>query len=430
MTDEAGSASVEMVITEITPAAVLDAGSQTLDTALLLRLRASLELLAPGSVLEVRAAHTGLREDLGAWCRLSGHELITVADAGAHTRYLIRKRDASAPKPLSGWGTRLPPRPDGPSLRDWLATAGGAPPVEAPVYYGFVPRGATVEPGMPDYPFRLNQRDDVWAASIADLYEQATAQQWHAGRDIPWSMLRPLPDATERAVCQVMTFLAENEYSALYIPAKFLPRINAQYAEVVLFLSTVINDEARHIEVFTKRALANGGGLQVATALTEWSLYSLFIQEDYFRSGFLLHVLGEGSFLDLLEFIERHAPEPVTAEIVRRARQDEGRHVAYGIAHAREQIHARPGSVEELIAAAEERSEMLRATSGANPALTQALSVLAGGGDGPTQTSDGFEAVRQLFVDMAEHRVRRLLQAGIERRVAEHISQLHTPNFM
>jgi hypothetical protein len=234
----------------------------------------------------------------------------------------------------------------------------------------------------------------------------------------------------ERSVCQVMTFLAENEYAALYIPARFLPRINAQYIEVVLFLGTVINDEARHIEAFTKRALANGGGLQHAAAITEWSLYSLLLQEDYFKASFLLHVLGEGTFLELLEFIERHAPDPVTAEIVRRARLDEGRHVAYGIAHARERIAAEPEKVDELIAATEARASALQSTSSANPMLMQALATLAGGGSRPEQISEGLQSVRRLQIEMGEGRVRRLVQIGLDRSIARELSALHTPNFM
>jgi TusA-related sulfurtransferase len=430
MTDEAGSASARMTVTELSPVATIDAGPLGLSTGLLLQLRTTLAPLEAGSAVEVRSARADLRQDLAAWCRLNGHELIA-ADAGDHSRFFIRKGPAAAVQPRPNGGSHPPVQTDGgPSLRDWLAGHAGQPPVEAPVYYGFVPRGAAVEPGTPSYPFRLNRRADVWAANIAELYEQATAQQWHAGRDVPWPALAPLPEEIERAVCQVMTFLAENEYSALYIPAKFLPRINAQYVEVVLFLSTVINDEARHIEVFTKRALANGGGLQVATALTEWSLYSLFVQEDYFRSGFLLHVLGEGAFLELLEFVERYAPDPVTAEIARRARLDEGRHVAYGIAHVRERLRAEPVREQELVAAAEERVAALQATSGANLPLAEALAVLAGGGTEPSQLARGVEAVRTLFQEMAERRVHRLQQLGLSAAAAEQISALHTPNFM
>jgi hypothetical protein len=429
MTDEASFASASFSVTEFTPAAVIDAGPGNTGAPLLLQLRVTLAPLRVRAVVEVRSPRPDLREDLLAWCRLSGHELVAAADAGDHTRFFICKGGSAAALETSDWGIRLPARESGPSLRDWFIGRREVPD-DAPTYFGFVPRGAVVEPGMPDYPFRLNRRNDVWAENLADLYEQATSQQWHTGRDIPWERLQPLPDDLERAVCQAMTFLAENEYSALYIPAKFLPRINAQYIEAVLFLSTVINDEARHIEVFTKRALANGGGLQVATALTEWSLYSLFIQEDYFRSGFLLHVLGEGTFLELLEFIERHAPDPVTAEIVRRARLDEGRHVAYGIAHVREQLRAEPAREEELVAATEERSAVLQATSGANAALMEALAVLAGGGTGAAEMARGVEYVRSLFQSMAERRVHRLLQLGLSPATAEQISALHTPNFM
>ena len=283
---------------------------------------------------------------------------------------------------------------------------------------------------MPEFPYTLNRRPEVWADNIADLYEQATAQQWNASTDIAWDSLPRLPDDVERAVCQVMTFLAENEYAALYIPSRFLPRINAQYTEVVLFLATVINDEARHIEAFTKRAVANGGGLQYSASLTEWSLHSLLVQEDYFQSSFLLHVLGEGTFLDLLDFLARFAPDPVTADVVRRARQDEGRHVAYGIAHVREQLRADPTKSEALVTAAEERSAVLQATTGANPMVMEALAIISGGGSLPEQMARGVEAVRALFNDMHEYRVRRMLQLGLDEATAQKISRLHTPNFM
>ena len=431
MTDDDATPQGAFAVVGITPAAVVDGGSRTAGVGLLLQVRTTLAPLPPGAVVEVHSTEPSVREDLAAWCRLTGNEFLTAADAGRHTTYFIRKGGAAARWEVPDWGNRLPQRRPGVlDLRDWFVGRRATVPAEAPTYYGFIPRGAVAEPGLPEYPFRLNHKADVWADTLADLYEQATAQQWNASTDIPWSQLRPLPDDLERAVCQVMTFLAENEYAALYIPAKFLPRINAQYIEAVLFLSTVINDEARHIEAFTKRALANGGGLQVAAALTEWSLYSLLVQEDYFRSSFLLHVLGEGTFLDLLEFIERYAPEPVTAEIVRRARLDEGRHVAYGIAHVREQLQREPARVGELIAATEERAAALQATSGANPVLMEALAVLAGGGSGPEQMARGVEAVRSLFATMADHRVRRLLQIGLDRITAEQLSALHTPNFM
>lgn len=415
----------------VTPAATVDGGHLDAGNGLLLQVRNAMARLQPEQVLEVRSAHPEVGEDLRAWCRLTMNQFMAQVDAGDHAKYFLRKGPAATSREQPDWGVRLPQRQGGTvHMRDWFVGRVGQVPEEAPVYYGFVPRGAVPELGMPDYPYTLNRKVDVWAGSIAELYEQAKTQQWNATTDIPWSQLRPLPDDLERAVCQVMTFLAENEYAALYIPAKFIPRINAQYAEIILFLSTIINDEARHIEAFTKRALANGGGLQYSAALTEWSLNSLLVQEDYFRSSFLLHVLGEGTFLELLEFIEKHAPDPATSEVARRARLDEGRHVAYGIAHVKEHLQREPAKVDELLAAAEERADALQAASGSNPILMEALAVLAGGGSGPAQMARGVEAVRELYRSMHDYRIRRMLQIGLDRATAEKIAELHTPNFM
>jgi TusA-related sulfurtransferase len=415
---------------EATPAAVVDLGALRSSDGALLILRNAFEHLAHGDVLEVRSAEPSARVDLLPWVRLSGNEVIGEADAGGETRFFLRKR-APPRTPSADWGTHLPRRDGGAiDVRDWLVGRAGQIEEVAPTYFGFVPRGAVQELPAPTYPYSINRRLDVWSDNLGDLYEQAKTQQWDATHDIPWATLKPLPDRVEWAVCQLMTFLAENEYAALYIPGKFLPRINAHYVEAVLFLATIINDEARHIEAFTKRALANGGGLQTAASLTEYSLHGLLIQDDYFRSSFLLHVLGEGTFLDLLEFIERHAPDPATREVVRRARLDEGRHVAYGIGHVRDVLASDPARSEELVAAAEERAETLQAASGANPAVMEALAILAAGSDAPSRLGPGFAAVQDLFRQMHAARVRRMLQIGLDQPTAEKISQLHTPNFM
>ncbi|MGH7301427.1 MAG: sulfurtransferase TusA family protein, partial [Candidatus Rokuibacteriota bacterium] len=44
--------------------------------------------LAPGEVLEVRSTDPGAREDLPAWCRLTGHEFLAMHGP----RYFLRKR--------------------------------------------------------------------------------------------------------------------------------------------------------------------------------------------------------------------------------------------------------------------------------------------------------------------------------------------------
>ncbi len=415
----------------VTPDLVVDGGNLDCGSGLLLIIRKAMNRLDQGQILEIDSTEISVREDLPAWCRMTQNEFLTALDGGDRIKYLVRKGPGTSAWGQPDWDVRLPRRGGGRvDVRDWLVGRVGEVPEEAPTYYGFVPRGAVPEPGMPDYGFAINRREEVWADNIGDLYEQAKAAQWDASTAIAWDDLPRLDDDVERAVCQIMTFLAENEYSALYIPSKFLPRINPQFTEVVLFLATVVNDEARHIEAFTKRALANGGGLQYASAATEWSLYSLLVQEDYFNSSFLLHVLGEGTFLDLLRFCEEHAPDPVTLDVVRRARQDEARHVAYGVAHLKHQLQQHPDHLERLLAAVEDRADAIAATTGATPFVMEALAVLAGRGASPSQMSAGVEHVKALYHTMHQNRIQRLTQAGVPPAMAEKMSDLHTPNFM
>ena len=296
---------------------------------------------------------------------------------------------------------------------------------EAPDGHGLAPRGAVVEPSLPDFGFRVTRKADCWCDDVPALYERAKLEQWDAARDIPWSQLPELPEEIERAVCQLMTFLVENEYVALILPAKFIPRIDPHYTEVSLLLATQVKDEARHIEVYTKRALANGGGLQYVTASTQWALKSLMTQENYLKASFLLHLLGEGTFLELLKFAEEIAPDPVTRVILARTRQDEARHVAYGVSHIRQLLCDDPGMGQTLLEAAEERSSFLRATSGINPFVQRALGILAGGGTTESEFERGLERVREFYQRLHDIRVHRLTMVGLDEGTARRISELH-----
>jgi len=66
---------------------LLDAGSGGCEEGALLKLRDLMKGLEPGQVLEVRSTDPGVREDLPAWCRLTGHEFLGAKGA----RYFVRK---------------------------------------------------------------------------------------------------------------------------------------------------------------------------------------------------------------------------------------------------------------------------------------------------------------------------------------------------
>jgi TusA-related sulfurtransferase len=414
------------------PAATFDAEDLDLASGLIVALDVCLSDVEVGEILELRSRNPAVAHELPAWCRGTGHRLLAHEPDGDVSVFLIERGELGSLmfKDRPEWGVTPAFRHDGFDTRDWLIGKAGEIPARADPNTGFAPRGAVIEEGAPPFPYTELERDRVWARNVASLYEQATASQWDASADIRWRDLRPLPVHLERAVCQIMTHLAENEYAALYVPARFLPRIHPHYTEVALFLATQVNDEARHIEAFTKRALANGGGLQVSSALTQTSLKSLLEQEDFSQASFLLSVLGEGTFLEYLAFVERFAPDPVTAEIARRARVDEARHVAFGVEHARHFLATDPDRGPGLLDAVRKRASYLADASGTTPHVEQALVILAAGGVTPSRIRDGVSHVRRLQRTMHERRITRLTQLGFTRDDAVEMSELHTPNFM
>lgn len=386
----------------------VDGGDLPLGGGLLALVRPALSLLRPGGQLAVLSSAPSVAQDLPAWCRVEHHDYLG-ADLlpDGRTAHRIARGPLGV---LRGPDAGIPERAD-------PAT-------------GFAPRGASVEPGGPAYPFTLVERDHVLPPEVAELYQQAVSSQWVADRDIPWATVKPLPDALERAVGQTMTFLAENELSALYVPSKFLPKIHPAYAEVAMFLATQLNDESRHIEVFLRRARAGGGGLGISSVTTSQSLLSLLELADFTEAAFLLSVLGEGTFLDLLRFVERFAPDEATQLLAQKARVDETRHVHFGLAHVRHALGRDPSLYGRLEAAVRRRAATMAAAGGVPAPLADALTILAAGGADPRGIRKGHDAFRDLLETMHVNRTKRLEHAGFSAEQAKTLSDLHTPNFM
>ena len=76
---------------EITVSAVCDGGDQGCGGGLLLLMLQAIKRLESGSVLEVRSTDPGVREDLPAWCRMTGHELLAEQEGEQRNRYFLRR---------------------------------------------------------------------------------------------------------------------------------------------------------------------------------------------------------------------------------------------------------------------------------------------------------------------------------------------------
>src|SRR5262249_30401564 len=188
--------------------------------------------------------------------------------------------------------------------------------------------------------------------------------------------------------------------------------------------------EARHRDVFARRAALKGGPLGVSGAGGRASLATLLEETDFALASFLLSVLGEGTFLNLLGFLEAHAPDPVTRRVTHLARQDESRHVAFGMAHLEHQVALDPMLLARLRGAIERRHDVLMETVGLNQEVFDALVILAAGAWTPEAIGRGYRAIEGLQVEMDQGRQRRLARLGFPIDEAAALSALHTRNFM
>jgi hypothetical protein len=299
-----------------------------------------------------------------------------------------------------------------------------------PRRWGLAARGALVEAGTPAFDFHLVDKIEVWSDDAAAIYAQAAAAQWDPETAVPWNVPFELADEVEDAVVQIMTYLIENETAALIIPSRFIAQLHPHFREVMQVLAVQAADEARHVEVFTRRALLKREGLGLSTSGGQASLKTLVDEPEFAIASFLLSVLGEGTFLSLLWFIERYAPDPVTAAVTRLAAQDEARHVAFGLAHLGQHLRGDPGLRPRLADAIHRRHEALRHTAGLNAEVFDALILMAAGSWAPDDLRNGYQRVAQLTRDMDDGRRKRLVRLGFAEHEAGALSALHTRNFM
>src|SRR6267142_5283285 len=187
------------------------------------------------------------------------------------------------------------------------------------------------------------------------------SRQWNATTDVPWEELRKyeLPEEIGKAYSQLLTFLTEVEMIATDVPAKWMGRLNADFFEVKNFISTQVMDEARHAEVFRKRALTTGYGLMKASPANEIALKQIRDADSFAEMSLSLHLIGEGNVLTLFRFSEYIAPTEADKKMFRLIMQDEARHVGYGVQHLKWVIRHFPEKREVIHKHLDEAENML-----------------------------------------------------------------------
>jgi len=396
----------------VSAARALDLGPHGFEHGAQVAIAHAIAQLAPGDELEIRGSSPTLAIQLTAWARVKGHAIVREEER----RVILRIGAASQARRRGA--------------QHAVGDSGDQPAERPPRHWGVAARGAWVEAGGPEHDFALDKKEELWTADAGALYRAAAAAQWNPETAIDWSVAQAHPDEVEDALVQVLTYLIENETAALLVPARFASQVHPHFREILQLLALQAADEARHIEVFTRRARLFRTELGLSTVGGRASLQSLVEEHDFSRAALLLSVLGEGTFLNLLAFLRAHAPDPCTAQIMLLAAQDEARHVAFAMAHLSEHVRAEPSVLARLAVAVEQRHEALRATAGLNEEVFEALILLAAGSFEPESVARGHAAVVELLQQMDTGRRARLRRLGFDSERAAALSSLHTRNFM
>ncbi|MDA8045396.1 MAG: ferritin-like domain-containing protein [Actinomycetota bacterium] len=313
----------------------------------------------------------------------------------------------------SEWGVRARPGKVGLTLRDITIGSYGTVP-DLPPRRTMAPRGSDIDADVPDMGYTINSKAEVWSENLLDLYEEAVSRQWSATRDIPWTELPELDPDIEHAMCQLCTVLSEVEMIASDFPAKWLWRINHDFVEAKMFLCTQVMDEARHTEVFRKRALANGGGMGKAKSVVERFLKLILDAQSYDEGSALMHLLGEGIVLSLFRAGELIAPSPVEKKIFRLCMQDEARHVAYGTMHLRYRLERDPSMAEDFHAYLDQGEEIISMLF-TTPEVVEPTTLLVAGSVAKAEEI-GLAGADMLRSRVIEEYLQRCDHAGLPRR--------------
>ncbi len=172
------------------PHARFDGGDLDCGNGLLLLIRKHIDPLDGGQLLEILSTDTTVEEDLPAWCRLTGNELMSRVRDGGVRSFVVRKRGAKDPTP------QPPSRPGegGPESANPLRAGEGGPrsgpgevsfqlPPFAVMGIGSWPRPGWLLKALQD---KLSGRlaDDEFQTYADDAVRLAAAAQERAGVDV------------------------------------------------------------------------------------------------------------------------------------------------------------------------------------------------------------------------------------------------------
>jgi hypothetical protein len=206
------------------------------------------------------------------------------------------------------------------------------------------------------------------------LYERGKKGQWNAETDVDWSIpfpreewflpkegLQILPSVlaltgADDATCREAAFdefawtfsqLLHGEQAALQLCGQLTnscPTMDAKF-----YAASQVVDEARHIEVISKFLQRKIGTIYPIGGTLKVLLDKLLEAPTWKLKTLGMQCLFEGMAVGIFDLIQKGSTNPLLSDVIRRVKQDEARHAAFGILTMRRTVReATPDEMAEM----------------------------------------------------------------------------------
>lgn len=206
------------------------------------------------------------------------------------------------------------------------------------------------------------------------LYERGKRGQWNAETDVDWSTPFPrdewflprqnvliLPTiltlmGVDEETCREAAFeefawtmsqLLHGEQAALQLCGQLTnacPTMDAKF-----YAASQVADEARHVEVLAKLLQRKIGRIHPIGATLKVLLDKLLEAPTWKMKTLGMQTLFEGMAVGIFDTIQKGSSNPLLSDVIRRVKQDEARHAAFGILTMRRVVkEATPEEMEEM----------------------------------------------------------------------------------
>jgi rubrerythrin len=166
------------------------------------------------------------------------------------------------------------------------------------------------------------------------LWRQSQERRWEVD-ELPWQLGVKLDARQKAGAKRILSQILFGEQATLQIIEQILPKISGGAA--ALFLQSQAQDEARHVEVFT-RYLDLLGKIEPPGPSFAQMVAEVLDLELLEAKLICTHILIEEMALETFHAIALQIDDPLLREIMRRVFRDESRHVAFGATYARQLV--------------------------------------------------------------------------------------------